>query len=142
MALRLFYQGTRYRIRNTSAVLRWIRKVIQTEGQRADEISFIICTDAILLPMNQQYLRHNTLTDIITFPFHAKGDPLAGEIYISIDRVRENAKAFEVRQQDELHRVMVHGILHLAGYRDKTRGQKAQMRKKEDAYLSLRKGST
>ena len=67
---------------------------------------------------------------------------MAGEIYISIDRVRENAKAFEVRQQDELHRVMVHGILHLAGYRDKTRGQKAQMRKKEDAYLSLRKGST
>jgi rRNA maturation RNase YbeY len=97
----------------------------------------VLCTDAVLLPLNQGYLRHNTLTDIITFQFHDKGEPLAGEIYISIDRVRENAIKFKVSAQEELHRVMVHGLLHLMGYTDKRASDKGRMRKKEDTYLSL-----
>lgn len=139
MAIRLFYQQTRYRLRTSAQTIAWIKRVIKEEGAKAGNITFVICTDAVLLPMNQAYLKHNTLTDIITFQYHRKGEPLEGEVYISIDRVKENARQFNVRPGDELHRVMIHGVLHLMGYSDKTAAAKKRMRRKEDTCLSLRK---
>ncbi len=139
MAIRLFYQQTRYRLRTSAQTIAWIKRVIKQEGATAGNITFVICTDAVLLPMNQAYLKHNTLTDIITFQYHRKGEPLEGEVYISIDRVKENARQFNVRPADELHRVMIHGVLHLIGYSDKTAAAKKRMRRKEDTCLSLRK---
>lgn len=137
MPIRLFYEGTRHRVRDLAKITSWIRKAIKAEGHKLGDINYVLCTDAFLLPLNRHFLHHATLTDIITFQFHSTGEPLAGEIYISIDRVKENAKSFGVRSGAELRRVMIHGILHLMGYRDKTRADRAQMRNKEDAYLSL-----
>lgn len=139
MPVRIFYQQTRYRLREPVKTLAWIKAVVEAEGETIDNLTFVLCTDAALLPLNQTYLGHNTLTDIITFQYHAKGEPIQGEIYISVDRVKENAAQFNVGITEELHRVMVHGVLHLIGYTDKTLAAKKRMRKKEDACLSLRK---
>lgn len=89
--------------------------------------------------MNVEFLKHDTFTDIITFNYNPSKTEIEGEIYISIDRVRENAKSFETDFQTELNRVIIHGVLHLIGYNDKTKAQKATMREKEDTYLSLYK---
>jgi rRNA maturation RNase YbeY len=137
MAVRLFYEGTRFRLRDREASIRWLKQTAKAEGKTLGDVNYILCSDAVLLPLNQSYLKHNTLTDIITFQYHKRGEPLVGEIYISIERVRDNAVKFGVSTKEELHRVMVHGLLHLMGYTDKTASAKARMRKKEDAYLSL-----
>ncbi len=115
---------------------RWIESVIAAEGQQLTFVSFIFCSDPYLHQLNVEYLEHDTLTDVITFPY---SDPplIEGDIFISIDRVRENAQALGVSFTDELHRIMVHGVLHLCGYSDKTPGQKEQMTKKEDEALAL-----
>jgi rRNA maturation RNase YbeY len=86
--------------------------------------------------MNQQYLKHSTLTDVITFPFSTKDEPVSAEIYISIERIRENAKTYGIQYQNELLRVMIHGALHLCGYDDKKKSLQLQMRAKEDYYLN------
>ncbi len=96
---------------------------------------YIFCNDAFLLQMNQQFLNHDTLTDIITFDLTEKENELNGEIYISIDRVKENAEKFKVDYNNELHRVIFHGALHLCGFKDKTPAHKAEMRKQEDICL-------
>ena len=98
-------------------------------------ISYIFCTDEFLLKLNQQYLNHDTLTDILTFNLSEPGLPIDSEIYISIDRVTENAEIVKAKFLDELYRVMIHGILHLCGYNDHTKTEKATMRSKEDFYL-------
>lgn len=98
---------------------------------------YVFSDDEFLHKINKEYLRHNTYTDIITFDL-SENDSLDGEIYISLDRVKENAQNFNVKFTDEIHRVMVHGILHLLGYNDKTPSQKRKMKAKEDFYLSLR----
>lgn len=98
-------------------------------------VNYIFCTDEYLLRLNQEYLNHNTLTDILTFTYSDPFLPIISEIYISVDRVRENADFLKVVYQNELHRVMIHGILHLCGYNDGTPKQKAGMRAKEDFYL-------
>lgn len=100
-------------------------------------INIIFCTDAYLAKLNTKYLRHKTLTDIITFQYSTPEEPLEGDVFISIPRVRENCRKFNVPFETELSRVMVHGILHLLGYSDKSSVQKAKMQLKEDAYLSL-----
>ena len=99
-------------------------------------ISYIFCTDEFLLKLNQQYLNHDTLTDILTFNLSEAGLPIDSEIYISIDRVTENAEIVKAKFLDELYRVMIHGILHLCGYNDHTKAEKATMRSKEDFYLA------
>jgi len=99
-------------------------------------LSYIFCSDKYLLSINQKYLNHNTLTDIVTFDL-AEDAEIEGEIYISVERVKENAVKYAVDFEEELHRVIIHGLLHLIGYKDKTASQKAQMRKKEQACLSL-----
>jgi probable rRNA maturation factor len=121
-------------IRNTKS---WLKEVISAENKKLGELNYIFCSDAFLADVNLQYLNHATLTDIITFDTSENIHLIEGEVYISIERVNENAIKFKVSFEQELHRVMVHGVLHLLGYSDKTSQQKKIMRKKEDAYLSL-----
>jgi rRNA maturation RNase YbeY len=116
----------------------WISNVIVNEDCEEGEINYIFCSDEDLLKKNIKFLNHNTLTDIISFDY-TMGKLISGDIFISIDRVRENAKTFKVSFSDELNRVMVHGILHYCDYRDKSKEEKELMRSKEDYYLSLRK---
>ena len=115
----------------------WLKSVVHSEGKGLKELNYIFCSDTFLATINLQYLNHNTLTDIITFDTSEDDGSIEGAIYISLDRVRENAEEFNATFDKELKRVMVHGILHLLGYSDKTSQQKKIMRKKEDAYLSL-----
>jgi rRNA maturation RNase YbeY len=117
---------------------RWIRSVVKKEKKALSHLNFIFCSDEYLLSINQQYLRHNTFTDIITFDNSEEPRTIEGDIFISVERVRENADTRQIAFEDELNRVMVHGVLHLIGYKDKSNDDKALMRKKEDAYLSLR----
>lgn len=107
------------------------------EKAEIGELNYVFCSDKYLLAINLQYLAHDTYTDIITFAL-GDGVTIDGEIYISIPRVRENARLQKVQFQEELDRVIIHGVLHLLGYSDKTPRKKALMRKKEDACLSLR----
>ncbi|TVR77713.1 MAG: rRNA maturation RNase YbeY [Saprospirales bacterium] len=119
---------------NQSKAIDWLSSVAESEKCSIVSLSVIFCSDDFLHRMNIEYLQHDTLTDIITFPFT---DPpyIEGELYISVDRVRENATNYKVSFLSELHRVMVHGLLHLMGYRDEQEKEKKQMREKEDFYL-------
>lgn len=99
-------------------------------------VSYVFCSDGYLLTLNKRYLDHDTYTDILTFTFSEANFPIISEIYISIDRVKENSKNLKVQFKEELHRVMIHGILHLCGFSDHTAELKQEMRKKEDFYLS------
>lgn len=112
----------------------WISKVIRSEKCKEGEINYIFCDDDYLLDINQKYLNHDTLTDIISFDYSV-GKELHGDIYISVERVKENAKDFEEDFEDEIRRVMVHGVLHYCGYKDKSEEDKKLMRSKEDHYI-------
>ena len=133
-----FTEDTAYRLHQKIAVRQWIQAAIREEGYKPGEISIILCSDAQLLDINKQYLQHDTYTDIVTFDNSEQAEMIAGDIFISIDRVRENAAAFGVTEKDELHRVMIHGILHLCGYGDKGKQEKTRMTEKEDFYLARR----
>jgi len=122
---------------NQEAVSNWLSGAILIENHKEDRINYIFCDDSYLLKYNIKYLNHNTLTDIITFNYNL-GKTISADIFISVERILENAKTFDVTFEDELHRVMIHGVLHLCGYKDKSKDEKALMRKKEDYYLSLR----
>jgi rRNA maturation RNase YbeY len=104
-------------------------------------INFIFCSDEYLSELNKTYLKHDGLTDILTFPFAEEPETISGDIYISVDRVKENAENFGEQMEQELRRVMIHGILHLMGYKDKTEDEKKRMRKKENHYLKKFKDS-
>ena len=114
----------------------WIKDVVVLEGRHVSSLVYVFCRDSYLLTINREYLNHDTLTDIVTFDYSEGGD-LDGEIYISLDRVKENARKLEIAFEDELHRVMIHGVLHILGLKDKSPSQKSAMRKKEEACLSL-----
>ena len=114
----------------------FLTSIFDEEGYDFESISYIFCTDEYLLKLNQKYLNHNTLTDIITFTLSETSLPIISEIYISVERVRENALNLQVDYDTELHRVMIHGILHLCGYSDHTQKLKTEIRNKEDYYLS------
>ncbi len=120
---------------NTEGVIAWIEQVIRLEKKRLGNISYIFCSDDYLHKLNVEYLNHDTLTDILTFPYSRS--PIEGDIFISIDRVRDNAKDFNLPFENELHRVIIHGVLHLCGYLDETDEEEAIMRKKEDEALLL-----
>ncbi len=115
----------------------WIIDVVVSEHKIVGDIYYIFCSDDELLEINKQYLNHDTLTDIISFPESNSTNIISGEIYISIDRVRENAMMYGVKFINELYRVMVHGVLHFVGYGDGTPEDRAKMRSKEDYYLNL-----
>lgn len=116
----------------------WIKQTAEDEGYTVGELNFIFCSDAYLLTVNQEFLQHDTFTDIVTFDHSERAGRLAGDIFISIDRVKDNASSFKVREADELHRVIIHGVLHLCGYGDKTVKEKAAMTAREDHYLARR----
>ncbi|MEZ4910191.1 MAG: rRNA maturation RNase YbeY [Saprospiraceae bacterium] len=117
------------------SIASWLKDVVSSEHKTIEQITYIFCNDQYLLDLNQSYLQHDTLTDIITFPYK-EGDILESDIFISIERVQENAQLYQVSFQHELSRVMVHGILHLIGYKDKTPSDKNVMRAKEEYYIS------
>jgi probable rRNA maturation factor len=137
--IHFFVEDVTFKLPNPIKVSRWIQSVIITEGFTLKNLNYVFCSDEYLGRMNVEYLKHKTLTDIITFSSAEQPGTIEGDIFISIDRVKENASKFEQSFNDELHRVMVHGVLHLVGFKDKTSGDKKLMRQKEDAYLSLRK---
>lgn len=114
----------------------FISLLMQKEGKEIDTINYIFCTDDYLLELNKSYLKHFTLTDIITFELSKPEEPILSDIYISIDRVKENAKTFQIPFKQEIHRVIFHGALHLCGYKDKSKNDKLIMREKEDFYLN------
>lgn len=113
-----------------------IEQIFLKEGIDYESINIVFCSDAFLLKLNKQFLKHNFLTDIITFN-NTEDNFISGELYISLERVKENAKKFEVTYQSEIHRVIIHGILHLLKYEDKNHEEKMKMREKEDHYLIL-----
>ncbi len=116
---------------------KWLRMVAESEIKRIGDISIIFCSDNYILDVNMKYLQHDYFTDVITFDY-CEGDKLSGDLFISVDTVRENAKLYNTDFNDELNRVMVHGILHLIGYDDHSQKDKQLIRKKEDYYLSFR----
>ena len=137
MPFTVYYsENCTFRLKNKKLINSWIKEIIRREGKLLKDISFIICDDSYLSGLNETYLKHKTLTDIITFDY-CEGKFISGEIYISIDRVKENAIKFKKTFNNELCRVMAHGILHLAGYSDKTISDKIDMRAKEDGSLLL-----
>lgn len=128
---------TEYSLQKQNELSKWITDLILKEGLKEGDINYIFCNDDYLLEKNVKYLNHNELTDIITFDYSI-GKLLSGDIFISIERVKDNAISYNVEVKDELQRVMVHGVLHLCGYKDKSKEEKSLMRDKEDYYLSLR----
>jgi len=114
----------------------FIKGLMKREGKHVDTINYIFCTDEYLLDLNKKHLDHNTLTDIITFEYNTPGEPVLSDIYISIERVKENARLFKTSFQRELRRVIFHGALHLSGFKDKSSEQAQLMRKKEEEYLN------
>ena len=133
-----FEEEISYKLKHKTQVRQWIKNTIEAEGFVLDELTFIFCSDAYLLKINQQYLDHDTYTDIITFDNSTEKQEITGDIFISIDRIRENAGKFGQSVVDELHRVIIHGVLHLLGYKDKTPNDNKNMTQKEDEYLGKR----
>ena len=125
-----------FTLENESVIADWLSKVIISENKKEGDINYIFCDDDYLLEINQQYLDHDTLTDIISFDYSV-GNELHGDIFISIDRVRENAVDFNVSFEDELNRVLVHGVLHYCGFIDKTEEDEKAMRIKEDEKIKM-----
>ena len=133
----IYYNSeTDFTLENQEKISVWIKNTIEGEGYKLEEVSYIFCDDALLLEKNIKYLNHDTLTDIISFDYSV-GKIISGDIFISIERVKENAKEFKVPFTEELHRVIIHGILHYCGYKDKTQEEKQEMRSKENYYLTL-----
>jgi probable rRNA maturation factor len=138
MAICFFVKGIDFQLAHPRKTSSWIKRVINKEKKSLSNLSYIFCSDKYLLQLNIQYLKHRALTDIITFDYSEDPTTINGEIYISIDRVKDNSAKFKRTFDEELHRVVIHGVLHLVGYRDKKASEKALMRKKEEACLSLR----
>lgn len=126
-----------FKLENEDQVSQWITFVIHQENRELGEINYIFCNDSYLLDINIKELKHNSLTDIISFDYSV-GVVISGDIYISTERVEENARDLKNYFNDELNRVIVHGVLHYCGYKDKSEEEKIVMRSKEDYYLSLR----
>ena len=121
---------------NKTTVTEWLNSCIQDLDYKTGEISIIFCSDDYLLDINKKYLNHDYFTDIITFNYN-ENNTIIGDLFISIDRVKENAKELKVDFNNELFRVIIHGVLHLCGYNDKTQDQQKEIRAKEDEFLDL-----
>lgn len=130
-----FFFETSVSIRNRTGIKKLIASVFKTEGVKLCSLNYIFCTDKRVLKINQDFLKHDYYTDIITFELSPKDQPIEGEIYISIDRVKENARVLKISFNQELRRVILHGALHLCGYKDKNSVQVKTIREKEDYYL-------
>lgn len=132
-----FYEDTDFIINNQEAYTNWIIKSVKSENHTIQSINYIFCSDEYLLQINREYLKHDYYTDIITFNNSKINKKIESDIFISIDRVKENAYSNDSSFEKELSRVMIHGILHLVGYNDKSKEQQKKIRVKENAYISL-----
>jgi rRNA maturation RNase YbeY len=135
MAITYHTQDCPFRFTNRRAVSRWITETLAAEGRVRGDIAVIFCSDDYLLALNRQHLGHDYYTDIITFDY-GEGSTASGDLFISVDTVRRNAGEYGATFAQELHRVIIHGVLHLCGYPDKTPAEAKRMREKEDFYLS------
>ncbi len=134
-----FLEDIKYSIKNKTLIKKWLLSAIINKGYLLKELNIVLCSDEYLLSLNQQFLYHDTLTDIITFDNNDNRSEknVIGDLYISIERIKENAEKFKVKTETELHRVIIHGVLHLLGYHDKKTADKKKMTKREDYYLNL-----
>ncbi len=132
-----FYSETDFTLQNESQISKWISEIISLEGYEEGEISYIFCDDNYLHKLNVEFLSHDTLTDIISFDT-SLGKQINGDIYISVERVKENTETYKTAFINELHRVIIHGVLHYCGYKDKSEADLKIMRAKEERALSCR----
>ncbi|TDG37436.1 rRNA maturation RNase YbeY [Pedobacter changchengzhani] len=138
-AISFFTESVKYNLPQKLKVKKWLKMAIEKEGFKLGELNFIFCSDEYLLGINQQYLNHDTYTDIITFDNSEVEKLIVSDIFISIERVKENAQTFKTNNFDEVCRIIIHGVLHLLGYKDKGKAAKTLMTAKEDEYLALLK---
>jgi probable rRNA maturation factor len=131
-----FNYETDFELQDEAKYQEWLSSVIASEGKKEGEVNYIFCDDEYLLQINIQYLDHDTLTDIISFDYTI-GNEISGDIFISVERVRENAVDFNVPFEEELRRVMAHGVLHYCGYKDKSEADEQLMRDKEDEKITM-----
>lgn len=136
MAIRFSVQSVDFELPEEEKVRRWVAKVIRSRGKAVGNVNYLFCDDEYLLGVNQRYLNHDTYTDIITFDY-VSGGLVSGDIMISVERVGENAKAFGVPFEQELRRVVIHGVLHLLGQGDKSESEAAEMRRQEEESLEM-----
>jgi probable rRNA maturation factor len=137
LKIRFFPHGLSLSLNNRGKLKSFLKKIIKSKGKELVSVNYIFCSDKELLRLNNEFLNHNYYTDILTFDLSESKEKVIAEIFISLDRVRENASQFKTPIKRELHRVIIHGVLHLCGYSDKTKTEMLKMRKAEDKYLSL-----
>jgi len=135
--IQFFVEEISYTLTHEKEIGEWIEKVIREEGFTPGFVNYILCNDNYLLELNQKYLGRDTLTDVIAFDYSEEDGEVSGDVFISVERTAENAESFGVSAEEELHRVIVHGTLHLCGYDDHNQDDKTLMTGKEDKYLSL-----
>ena len=134
--INFFTEDIAYKLKNKTIIRKWIGDSVQAENSFLGELNFIFCSDEYLLKINQEYLNHDTYTDIITFDNSEEENEISGDIFISVERVAENAGKYEIDADTELKRVIIHGVLHLIGFPDKKPEEKELMTSKENHYLS------
>ena len=135
MSIRYFNDGIKFQVQNKRKISEWLKKIITQEGKKTGDLSFIFVSNEIILDINKKFLNHDYYTDIITFDYSTQ-DSISGEMYISIETVKENAILYGAEFTNELLRVMLHGILHLCGYKDATIAEQQTMRATENNYLN------
>lgn len=136
MAIYFSSENIDFDIKDKMKIKRWISSIIKSQNKKVGDIGYLFCDDNYLIEINRIYLNHDTYTDVITFDY-VEGDRISGDIMISVERVRENAEHFSATFEQELHRVIIHGVLHLLGQGDKSEEEATQMRKKEEEALAL-----
>jgi len=137
--IRYFFEDTSFKFSGRRNNSTWLKNAVTEEGKKLGDVNIIFCSDPYLLEINKQYLGHDYYTDVITFDY-CENDIVSGDVFISVDTVRDNAAFYKAEFKDELSRVMVHGVLHLLGYDDHTEPDQKTMRSKEDYYLAKRVG--
>ncbi|GAB3000893.1 rRNA maturation RNase YbeY [Cyclobacterium sediminis] len=137
MAIHFFEEETKSSLTKKRIIKQWLKQIAEKKEYKIQDLNYIFCSDEYLLEINIQYLNHDTYTDIVTFDQSEYENEIEGDIYISIDRVKENAATLKTTYHQELLRVLAHGLLHLCGLKDKTEKEKIEMRKEEDVALSL-----
>jgi len=136
-SVHFYFEKVRLTLKERGKLKCFINSLVAKEKKNLNNLNYIFCNDNTLLEINRKYLNHNFYTDVISFDLSSSRKEILADIYISVDRIRENAKSFKITMEEELHRVMLHGLLHLCGYNDKTEVQRQLIRKKEDFYLNL-----
>ena len=137
MAIHFFSEEIKFTLREKLNRKRWLKKIATNAGFKIKELNYVFCSDEYLYQMNRDYLKHDSYTDIITFDNSEKKGDIEGDIFVSIDRIRENAKTHTQEVETEMNRVLAHGLLHLMGYKDKTQEEVALMRLKEEESIKL-----